>query len=87
MVEWVSGADEMPKGIRLKQNLPKGVIKVVSNADSSANGTCQNPVFASNFENILVSDNCPRLYSTEGISCRSRRTLSFNFVKSTQILT
>ena len=62
-------------------------MKVVSKADSSANGTCQKPEFASNFENILASDNCPRVYSTEGISCRSRRTLSFNFVKSTQILT
>ena len=62
-------------------------MKVVSKADSSANGTCQKPEFASNFENILGSDNYPRVYSTEGISCRSRRTLSFNVVKSTQILT
>ena len=61
----------MPKGNRLKQNLPKGVMKVVSKADSSANGTCQKPEFASNFENILASDNCPSVYPTEGISCRS----------------
>ena len=62
-------------------------MKVVSKADSSANGTRQKPEFASNFENILASDNCPRVYSTEGNSCRSRRTLSVNFVKSTQNLT
>ena len=62
-------------------------MKVVSKADSAANGTCQKPEFATSFENILASDNCPRVYSTEGISCCSRRTLSFSFVKSTQILT
>ena len=72
-----SGADEMPKGNRLKQNLPKGVMKVVSKADSSANGTFQKPEFAFSLENIPASDNCPRVYSTEGISCRSWRTLCF----------
>ena len=72
----------MPKGNHLKQNLPKGVMKVVSKEDSSGNGTCQKPEFASNFKNILASDNCPRVCSKEGISCRSHRTLSFNFVKS-----
>ena len=77
----------MPKGNRLKQNISKGVMEVVNKADSSANETCQKPEFASNFENIFASDNCPRVYSTEGISCRSRRTFSFNFVNSTQILT
>ena len=75
-----SGANEMPKGNRLKQNLPKGVMKVVSKADSSANGTFQKPEFASSFKNIPASDNCPRVYATEGISCHSWRTLSFNFV-------
>ena len=77
----------MPKGNRLEQNLPKCVKKVVGKADSFAKGTWQNPEFASNFENILASDICPRVHSTEGISCRSRRAVSFNFVKSTQILT
>ena len=84
---FLESSKHFTEGNRLKQNLPKGVMKVVSKADSYANGTCQKPEFASSFENILASDNCPRVYSTEGISCRSRRTLSFSFVKSTQILT
>ena len=46
-----SGAEVMPNGRRLKQNLSKGVIKVVSRADSLASGICQKPELASNFVN------------------------------------
>ena len=55
--------------------------------DSSANDTCETLEVASNSDNILASDKCLNVYSTKGSSCRSRRTLSFNFVKATHILT
>ena len=35
----------MPNGILLKQNRPKGVMKVVSRLELSAKGICQNPLF------------------------------------------
>ena len=37
----------MPKCRRLKQNLPNGVIKVVSKDESCESSTCQNPELAS----------------------------------------
>src|SRR4029434_2502257 len=49
-----SGADEIPKHKRLKQYRPNGVMNVVSNLESSERGICQNPEFASNFENTLA---------------------------------
>ena len=45
---------EMPKGSLLKQYLPKGVTKVVSNLDCSDKGICQNPEFESNLLIILA---------------------------------
>ena len=56
----------MPKGNRLKQNLPNGVINVVSNADSLASGICQNPELASIFEKIRAPASCARACSTAG---------------------
>ena len=38
----------IPKGVRLKQNLPKGVINVVSKAESGSNFCFQNPELQSN---------------------------------------
>ena len=43
----------MPKGNLWKQNLPNGVMKVVSGIDSGDRGICQNPELASNLENIF----------------------------------
>ena len=40
----------IPKGSRLKQNLPYGVINVVRRADSLESFTCQNPTLASSLE-------------------------------------
>ena len=47
----ISGADEMQNAILLKANLPCCVMNVVSSFDSSSNGNCQKPLFASSFEN------------------------------------
>ena len=55
----------MPKGRRLKQMRPKGVIKVVSKADSLESLICQNPELASSFENTLEPASCPRVSSTD----------------------
>ena len=44
-----SGAEVMPKGRRLKQNLQKGVINVVNSDNLESNGICQNPEFPSSF--------------------------------------
>ena len=41
-----SGAEDIPKGSRLKQNQPNGVMNMVSKADSLANGICQKPELA-----------------------------------------
>ena len=49
-----SGADVIPKGSRLKRYLPKGVMKVVSKDDYFVNSICQNPEFASSFENTVA---------------------------------
>ena len=82
-----SGAEVIPKGNQLKQYLPKGVMKVVSRAESRESSTCQNPELASSFENILAAPIWANVFSTDGNIWRSRHTLSFNLVKSTQILT
>ena len=82
-----SGADDTPKGRRLKQNLPNGVIKVVRGHDSDANGICQKPELASTLLKTSAPANCPSVWSTHGSGWFSQRTLSFNFVKSTQMRT
>ena len=46
----------IPKGNLLKQNRPKGVMKVVSSLDFSARGICQKPAFASNLLKTFASD-------------------------------
>ena len=54
ILHWkTSGAEDIPKGNRFKQNLPNGVIKVVSNRLSSSNSIWWNPLAGSNFENIF----------------------------------
>ena len=77
----------MPKGNLLKQNLPKGVINVVNRQESSDNGICQNPLFASNLVNTVAPASLPKVSSTESMGCTSLKMLSFNGFKSTQILT
>ena len=81
-----SGADELPKGSRRKWKCPNGVINVVGSADSGERGICQNPKLASSFENNFASANCATVWSTAGSGWCSHLTISFNFVKSTQIL-
>ena len=81
-----SGADEIPKGKRLKQCLPNGVMNVVRALDSCVSGICQNPELASNLLNTVESFNCASVSSTAGRICHSRFTDSFSFVRSTQIL-
>ena len=54
ILRWkTSGAEDIPKGDLLKQNLPNDVIKVVSNRHSSFNGIWWNPLAGFNFENIF----------------------------------
>ena len=54
IVHWkISGAEDIPKGNFLKQNLLNGVIKVVCNRLSLSNGIWWNPLAAPNFENIF----------------------------------
>ena len=77
----------MPNGSLLKQNCPKGVMKVVSSLDSLASGICRNPLFASSLLNMVAPDNCSSVVSTCGIGFTSRRTLSLRGFKSTQIRT
>ena len=50
----------MPKGKRLKQNRPTGVMNVVSRADFSDNLICQKPKLASSLVKIFVPCNCAR---------------------------
>ena len=45
-----------PKGSLLKQYHPYGVMDVVKSLDSFASGTCQNPLFVSNFVNSVAPD-------------------------------
>ena len=81
-----SGAEHVPKGRWLKQYLPNGVTDVVSKQDSSSSGTCQNPEFASNFENSLLFLTFARFSSTEAIGWTSRLMALVRLVRSTHIL-
>ena len=83
----ISGALEILNSSLLKQNLPKGVIKVVNNLDSLASGICQNSLLASNLLNIAAPDNCASVVSTLGIRFTSLNTFSFSGVRSIQIRT
>lgn len=81
-----SGAQEIPKGSLLKQYLPNGDINVVSSLDFSARRICQKPMLASSLVNTYALRNWTRVSSTLGNGCTSRKTLSFNGLRSTQIL-
>ena len=48
----------MLKGSRLKQNRPKGVMKVQSLEDCLANSICRNLVFASSFVKLSLHSVC-----------------------------
>ena len=64
ILRWkISGAEDIPNGSLLEQNLPNGAIKVVSNRLSLSNGIWWNPLAASNFENISESLNLCDIYS------------------------
>ena len=66
MVLWKSSlAEDRPKGSLLKANLLNGVMKQVSGLKRSLRGLCQKPLFASNFEKILLPASWERLTSTE----------------------
>ena len=71
----------------LKQKRPRGVMNVVSGLDSHASFICQNPEFASSFENTLEPANLLRVVSTAGSGWFSLLTYSFNLLRSTQTLT
>ena len=58
---------------------------VVSKADSFCNVICQNPKFASSLEDTFASPIRTWMCYTDGMGCRSLRTLSFNLVRSTQM--
>lgn len=49
----------------LKQNLLKGILKLVRRAASLDSEICQNPEFASNLENILIKQEGLMLPSVE----------------------
>ena len=71
----------------LKQKRLRGVMNVVSGLDSHASFICQNPEFASSFENTLEPANLPKVVSTAGSGWFSLLTYSFNLLRSTQTLT
>ena len=77
----------MPKGRCLKQNLPNGVINVVSKEDSCDSSTCQKPEFTSSLVKIFAPPIYASICSTDGRICLSCCTLLFNLVRSTQIQT
>ena len=83
----VSGAENIPKGSLLKQNLPNGIIKVVSNRPSLSNGSWWNPLAAFNFENVFESFNLGDISSKLGSMKCSLCTAELNFFKPTHILT
>ena len=87
MARWnISGAEEIPNGRRLKQNLPKGVMNVVRSLLSFDRYICQNPLAASSFVNILLWASWAKLSSTIFMGWISLCTALFSIVKSTQIL-
>ena len=81
-----SGADEIPKGKRLKQNLPKGVMNVVNKEDCFESSICQNPE-SSILLKILALHSWASVWSTNRRICLSRLTHLFSCVRSTQIHT
>ena len=85
IVLWkTSGAELMPKGRRLKQYRPKGVINVVRSQEFGSSGICQNPELASSLLKYLLFWILARFSSTDAIGCTSLRTALFSGVRSTQ---
>ena len=70
------------KGNMLKRKRPHGVMNVVSGLDSYASFICQNPEFASSFENTMEPANLPRVVSTAGSGWFSLLMYSFNLLRS-----
>ena len=62
-------------------------MKEVSKQESSDNGICQNPLFASTLLNTVAPNNWARISSTPRNGCVSRNMLSLRSLRSTQILT
>ena len=88
IMRWkISGADVMPKGNRLKQKRPYGVMNVVSFWLCSSNGMAQKPLAASNEEKNLAPANFGIISSIVGSTNFSRITALLRRFKSTQIRT
>lgn len=71
----------------VKQYLPNGVMKVVSNALSLSSGICPNPELASRVENTWAPASCARDCSTAERGCLSHLTLLLSWVRSTKMRT
>ena len=82
-------AEVTPKGKRLKQYLPKGVINVVRGRDSGDSGICQKQELALSLLKILAPESCASVWSTPGRGWFSRRMFSFSLhvVRPTQMQT
>ena len=78
---------DIPNGILLKQNRPKGVMNVVSKRELSARGICQNPLLASSLLKTFAPASCAKTLSTFGSGCVSRRTCVLRGLRSTQMRT
>ena len=62
-------------------------MKVVSSADSTDSGICQNPKLASSLVKTFAPAICAKICSTAGMGCRSLFTLLLSLVRSTQMRT
>ena len=77
----------MPNGILMKQYLPLWVRKVVKSFDKAVITICQNPEFASSFENTVSPDKWASVSSTIGKGCTSLWTFVLSVLRSTHTLT
>ena len=74
----LSGADVIPNASRLKQNLPHGVINVVSLALSGCRGICQSPLDVSSLEKYRVPASLGAISSKVGSTSLEFFTALFN---------
>ena len=81
----LSGADVIPNASRLKQNLPHGVINVVSLALSGCRGICQSPLDVSSLEKYRVPASLGAKSSKVGNTSLEFFTALFSLLRSTQI--
>ena len=81
----LSGADVIPNASRLKQNLPHGVINVVSLALSGCRGICQSPQDVSSLEKYRVPASLGAISSMVGSTSLEFFTALFSLLRSTQI--